>query len=112
MHNHLAPSSIFAFLSQETLQKVRFTSFTYTVGSADKGPTIALQGIADSFATVALQSDQLGSSKVLKDVIFSDITIETNGGVGFSVAASLDPSFILYSNNDLGAQLQASTTTQ
>jgi Tfp pilus assembly protein PilN len=105
LQKHLAPSSIFAFISQNTLEKVRFRQFTFTIGDGAKGPSIQLQGVADSFATVALQSDKLGNSKVLKDVIFSGISIEDAGKVAFSVTATLDPSFILYSNN-LGTNQQ------
>ena len=31
--SHVAPSAIFAFLSQHALQRVQFTSFNYTLGS-------------------------------------------------------------------------------
>jgi hypothetical protein len=111
LHNHLAPSSIFSFLASQTLAKVRFNSFAYEVGAADKGPIIHLEGTADSFATVALQSDQLGNNKVLKDVIFSNITIQGDGKVGFTVSATLDPAYILYSNNQNGDQLVPAADT-
>jgi hypothetical protein len=95
---HIAPSAVFAFLSQQTLEKVQLLSYDFELqpnGSAK----IGLTGVADTFSTVALQSDQLGASKILKDVVFSGVNVDAaTGKVAFSVAATLDPSLILYSN--------------
>jgi hypothetical protein len=98
LQSHVSPSAIFAFLSTVTLQKVQFDSFDLSVNK-DGSATMALGGSADSFSTVALQSDQLGSSKVLRDVVFSGITVGENGKVSFTVNATVDPSLILYRNN-------------
>ncbi|HEV8677664.1 MAG TPA: PilN domain-containing protein, partial [Candidatus Paceibacterota bacterium] len=97
LQKHVAPSAIFAFLSQQTLEKVQFTAFDYTLG-ADGSAKITLGGVADSFSTVALQSDQFGASKILKDVVFSNVAVGADGNVGFSVSATVDPSLIVYSN--------------
>ena len=95
---HVSPSAIFFFLSTQTLERVRFTDFDYEV-KEDGSATIILKGITDGFPTIALQSDQLGASKVLRNIIFSDITVEVEGGVSFSVTAMVDPSLLLYSKN-------------
>ncbi len=98
LSKHIAPSSIFVFLSQQTLQNIQFTSFNYVV-NADGSGTIILNGLADSFPTVALQSDQFSAaSSVLKDVIFSEVRT-TGRTVTFSVKATVDPSFINYAKN-------------
>lgn len=97
--SHLAPSEIFSFLAEQTLEKVQFTDFSYQVGATGHSATIQMSGLANSFATIALQSDQLGGSKVLKDIIFSNITIHSAGEVSFSVSASVDQSLILYRNS-------------
>jgi hypothetical protein len=97
LQSHVAPSAIFNFLSQQTLQNVQFTSFTYAL-QADNSASIVLQGQADSFSTVALQSDQFSASTMLKDVVFSSIQT-TTGGVSFSVTATVDPSLINYAKN-------------
>ncbi len=109
LSNHIAPSGIFYFLSQQTLVNVQLRAFTYALG-ADGSAKIDVTGVADSFSTVALQSDQFGASKVLKDVIFSDITVETGGKVAFHVTATVDPSLILYSKN-LGVTQELSSNT-
>ncbi|HYF12994.1 MAG TPA: PilN domain-containing protein [Candidatus Paceibacterota bacterium] len=96
LQNHLAPSAIFFFLAQQTLERVQLTSFDFTVGD-DGTAIISMNGLANSFSTIALQSDQLGASKVLKDVVFSNISVEPEGKVSFSVTATVDPSLYLYS---------------
>ena len=91
------PSAIFGFLSLQTLQNVQFTKFNYD--TADDGTaTISLDGIADSFSTVALQSDQFDGNKLLKNVDFTGITSDSETGrIQFSVSAELDPSVLSYS---------------
>lgn len=96
--SHVAPSAIFAFLSQQTLQSVQFSNFNYTLDE-EGGAKITMQGQADNFSSVALQSDQFGASKVLKDVIFSGIQTSATGRVTFAVAATVDPSLINFSKN-------------
>lgn len=95
LERHAAPSAIFALLSDLTLVSVRYTSFDYALeGGVAK---ISLAGVADSFSSVALQSDQFGASKHLSDVVFSGITINTTGRVDFTVEATVAPSAISYS---------------
>lgn len=96
---HVAPSAVFAFLSLQTLEKVQFESFDLAVGSLEGGTTLTLKGEADSFSTIALQSDQFGASKVLKDVVFSDLVIAEGGSITFTVTAKVDDEFLLYSKS-------------
>ncbi len=106
---HVAVSNIFTFLSQQTLEQVSFSNFEYILGE-DGIAKISLKGTANSFATVALQSDQFGGNKLLKNVVFSDITVDTSGKVGFAVIADLDPSIVSYSAS-LGTSATAASTT-
>ncbi len=101
--SHIAPSSVFAFLGQQTLPNVQFTSFLFGL-NADGSGSIVLAGSADGFATVALQSDQFNAAtKILKNVVFSNVNTGTGAGTGskvtFSVAADVDPSFISYARS-------------
>lgn len=100
---HLAPSGVFDFLSTITLTQVQFTNFTFKK-QADGSAVITLQGTGDSFSTVALQSDQFGSTRLLKDVVFSDVAIGQSGKVSFSVKATVDPSLYLYSKQTASTQ--------
>ena len=94
--SHVAPSALFAFLSNLTLGSVQFDNFSYSLHD-DGSASIALSGKTDSFASVALQSDQFGAARSLKDVVFSNIVVDQGGKVSFSVAAGVDQNAILYS---------------
>lgn len=98
MNAHVSPSAVFALLSQITLQRVQYQSFDYQL-QPDGSASIVLSGIADSYSSVALQSDQFSATKTLREVVFSGITVSETGRVSFSVNASVDPSVLLYRNN-------------
>jgi len=98
---HVAPSGLFDLLSAVTLERVQFTTFGYVLNPDGSG-AVVLSGVADSFSTVALQSDQFGANKLFKDVVFSGITIE-EGRVTFTVNAVADIPVMLY-----GKQLSGS----
>lgn len=102
---HVAPSGVFTFLSATTLERVQFTSLSLDI-SADGSGKILLSGIADSFSSLALQSDQFGAAKVLRDVVFSGITTEAAGRVQFTVSANVDPSILSYAKQNSAAQTQ------
>ncbi len=98
LQKHSTVISVFNFLAQQTLQNVQFTSFSYDLQNTGAA-SISLNGVADGFATVALQSDQLGASKLLKNVVFSGIVVNGAGQVTFSVRADVDPSLLSYAKN-------------
>jgi hypothetical protein len=103
--SHVAPSGVFTFLSATTLERVQFTSLTLDIGT-DGSAKILLNGVADSFSSLALQSDQFSSAKVLRDVVFSGISTDAAGRVTFSLSASVDPSILSYSKQN-GAGVSA-----
>ena len=105
LQKHVAPSAILYFLSTITLERVQLGSFDMTLNK-DGGASISVSGTADSFSSVALQSDQFGSTKVLKDVIVSGVSVNDTGKVSFSVNATVDPSLILYSSSLTQSQNQ------
>lgn len=100
--SHVAPSGVFSFLSATTLERVQFTSFSLGIDTDGAGKVL-LAGIADSFSSLALQSDQFSSAKVLRDVVFSGISTDASGRVQFSVSASVDPSILSYVKQNSGA---------
>lgn len=96
LNTHIAPSTVFGFLSNYTLERVQLTSLSFDI-TEDGSAILEVTGIADSFSTLALQSDQFGGSDVLRDVIFSNIVIEpTSGKVTFAVHAEIPSAFLLY----------------
>lgn len=98
LQSHVAPSALFDFLSLTTLQNVQFNSFSYELGT-DGSATIALAGVGNAFSDVALQSDQLGSSRGLSGVVFSGVTNNNDGRVNFAVTFVANPSLFLYSKH-------------
>lgn len=94
LERHAAPTAVFALLGDLTLQSVRYNDFDYE--SSAEGAQMRLSGVADSFSSVALQSDQFGASKYLSGVVFSDITINEAGRVDFTVEANVHPSLVAY----------------
>ncbi len=113
LQRHVAASAIFSFLSLQTLQNLQFTSFNYALQD-DGSAEVELEGIAAGFSTVALQSDQFAASKALKDIVFSDIAVDPQGKVTFTVTATVDPSLINYGKNlnmVPGAAVQPQATT-
>ncbi len=109
LQKHVSPSALLFFLSTITLERVQLTSFEFNLAS-NGGATVSLNGVADSFSGVALQSDQFGASKVLKNVIFSGISVNESGKVTFSVNTTVDPTLILYSRNLQSATTEATPT--
>jgi hypothetical protein len=111
LNKHIAPSAIFDFLSQETLEKVQFKGFSFDFKD-ETAAIIKLDGQADTFSSLALQSDRFGGSKVLKNVIFSSIVVDSETKkVTFSVSATLDPSLISFLKNSNQDSNTASTTS-
>lgn len=108
LETHVAPSGIFTFLSAATLERVQFTSLKLEI-DPDGGGSMQLSGVADSFSTLALQSDEFGAAKVLRDVVFSGITTDTSGRVQFSVSAHVDPSVLSYAKQNGGGVSAADT---
>lgn len=108
LQKHTTALGVFNLLSQDTQQTIQYNSLTYDI--SDLGVAhISIAGVADSFATVALQSDKLGSEKYLKDVSFSGITVGTDGYISFTVKATVDPTLISYSKNLSAIPQQAPT---
>ena len=98
LQKHVAPSALLYFLSTITLERVQLNSFEMGLNS-NGSASLTVTGSADSFSSVALQSDQFGATKLLKDVIFSGISVNESGKIGFTVTATVDPSLMLYSSS-------------
>lgn len=92
LSQHLAPSLIFSFLEQTTLEKVQFKSFSYSfTGEGRTGKIlISAKGKASDFEAIALQSDAFSKDKRILEPIFSDFEIDKTGAVNFNFAAMVD----------------------
>ena len=93
LDNHIVFSGFFDILEERTLQNVRFSSLTFTFDE-DGIPEIEMSGEARSFNALAAQSRMLNEERRFKRAIFSDITVNANNTVSFSLSAKLDPSVL------------------
>lgn len=94
LDEHIAPSAIFDLLEDLTVESVRFTSFSYSV--SEEGIRINLDGQARSFAAVALQSDEFGKSRSLRQPEFTGLALDARGDVVFDVTALVDARLVSY----------------
>jgi len=97
LSKHIAITPIFNALEQLTMKTVRFTKFSYNLGT-DKNATVDIQmsGIAIGYSSIALQSDLLATNKNLIDPVFSNLTLDNSGNVVFDLRFSVNPSFVNY----------------
>ena len=98
LDGHTAPSAIFTLLSANTLSTVAFDKFDLSTGPDIKG-VVQLHGKTATFSDVALQSDAFNKERAFKDVLFAGFTVAKDGGVEFTVSASVDPEVINYRSN-------------
>jgi hypothetical protein len=101
---HVAPSALFNVLQQLTLQTVAFSSLDFSAqNSSDM--TLAMQGIAQSVNSIALEADLLSKSGVITSPIFSNMN-RTPQGVRFDFTSGINPSGLRYRSVRSGAAMQ------
>lgn len=91
---HVAFSYFFSVLEDATLQNVRFSNFGYEF--TETGAAITLSGEAPDYSTVVSQSDIFGRHELIKDPIFSGLSLDDKGNVLFTVTLSVGSDVILY----------------
>jgi hypothetical protein len=95
--NHIAITPIFSALGNLTMKTVRFTKFSYDLGTdKDADVDIQMSGIAVGYRSVALESDLFAENKNFINPIFSNLTLDNSGNVLFDLDFSVDPSFVNY----------------
>lgn len=95
IENHLALSLFFELLEDLTARGVYFTNFDFKTPSGAKANFVA-EGEAPSYAVLAFQSDALKASKYFLKPEFSEINLNDEGRVVFTLTAEMDPKVILY----------------
>ena len=100
LSNHVAVTPIFQALSAITMKTVRYTKFSYVIGTDKKAQIlIQMSGQAVDYSSVALQSDLFNTKDEAKNFInpvFSNLTLDDKGNVLFDLQFSVDPSFVNY----------------
>jgi hypothetical protein len=99
LSRHTTITPIFKALEQITMKSVRFTKFSYDLGTDKDNKTtvnVKMSGIAIGYRSIALQSDLFAKNKNLLDPVFSNLVLDNSGNVIFDLDFSVDPSFINY----------------
>ena len=98
--NHIAVTPIFEALSAVTMKTVRYTKFSYDLGTEKKSKiTVKMSGQAIGYRSIARQSDLFSTraeGKNFIDPVFSNLTLDDKGNVLFDLEFSVDPSFVDY----------------
>ena len=106
INNHLSISRIFDILGRFTIENVRFLNLDVSapagLNAAGDSIKISMRGYGTSFPSVAFQSDVLsqlekyGLSKIIKNPILSDPSLDSSGTVSFGFSATVDAKNFLY----------------
>jgi len=95
LNRHIATSQLFSILEQNTLKTVQFDDLQF-LALPDGNATLAIKGTANSFASLALQSDVLGKVKEIRNPMFSGLNLDQEGNAVFSLDASVDRDALSY----------------
>ncbi|HEY4489736.1 MAG TPA: hypothetical protein VJC12_00585 [Candidatus Paceibacterota bacterium] len=96
INNHTVLSAFFALLESLTVQTVRFTSFTFNQN--DRGASVNLNGEARSYSTLASQAKVLSENQNFLSTKFSNLDLNKDGNVIFSLEAQINPKLVSYSS--------------
>lgn len=108
LSRHIVATPIFEALSLITMKTVRYTKFSYDLGSASASQnadqknnkvSVKMSGIAIGYRSIALQADLFNTKDIGKnfiDPVFSNLTLDDKGNVLFDLQFSVDPSFVDY----------------
>lgn len=100
LRNHIAMSKVFDVIQKITVSEVRMINME--VKKNEGSYSINMKGVGKSLAAIAFQSDVLGQlsdyglSKVLKNPIVRQPTLESNGLVSFGFSAEIESGNMSY----------------
>ena len=101
LNNHIVVTPIFKALEASTLQSVQYKDFSYVIKTDNVAKTstveVTLTGAAKNYATIALQSDAFSSSTLIKNPVFSNLTVdEKTRQVNFKLMFSVNAADLSY----------------
>ncbi|HUC88634.1 MAG TPA: hypothetical protein VMR49_01215 [Candidatus Paceibacterota bacterium] len=101
LNSHIVLSPMFALLGNLTIPQIQYTKFSQE--TTDSGFSVKISGVALDYKSIALQADVFNSSsgRSFKNVVFSNLTKQTNNYVGFDLAFDVDPALLSYEKNSL-----------
>lgn len=93
-HKSLIP--LFNLLESTTLKSIRFSNFSYS--ESGENISVKMDGEANSYSSLANQSDSYTKNNDIKNFVFSNLTLTDKGNIKFSIDIQINPSLVLYSN--------------
>ena len=100
--DHTVVTPIFNVLASSTLPQIQFTKMGL-IDDPVNGMSVTMSGVADSYQTIAQESDVLGSTSAFKNVLFSNFVLTTAGQISFDLSFDVDPSITNFSTAPLAA---------
>ena len=94
LNKHISLLPLFELLKKNTLKGVSFNNFDFSVDKKDF--LLKLDGTAIDYASVALQSNVFGKNKNILEPIFSELGVNADGNVTFSMTAKIDSRLLSY----------------
>ena len=86
LDTHVRTWNIFKLIEEVTHQRVQFTSFTLNDGE------VTITGLTDSYVSFGQQIIVLGAHEEIRDLRVSDVSLNKNGQVLFSITFIVDKS--------------------
>ena len=97
LDEHITLVPLIESLEKNTLRKVRFQNLDFAFENGEWA--IKMNGVADSYATIAFQAEIFGKNNNMNELIFSNLGVSFDGNVTFDVSAKIDPRLISYRNS-------------
>jgi len=97
LRDHVALSALFDTLEAATSENIRYSSLDWNGGDSKK-LLLTMRGEAKSYASVAFESRVLAKTNLIKEPAFSDLNLDDQGRIVFTLSAVVDPEAIRFSN--------------
>lgn len=101
LNSHVVVSPVFDALQATTLRSVQYKNFTYQFtidpGTKSQVVQVSLAGSAKSYSTIALQSDAFTQNSLIRNPVFSGLTVnDKTNVVDFKLVFTVDPKNLSY----------------
>lgn len=118
LKQHVVISPIFQALQEHTLRSIEYKDFSYEAASesgdatAKKTPmvNIKLSGTARGYASIALQADEFAKSSIIKNPVFSGLSVDDKKKVTFNLTFQVSADNLSYQSFIEAANKQKNAT--
>jgi len=110
LDTHVTLTNFFNILESLTLSHVQYTSLKLTVND-DRTADLDATGVASTFNALAAESKAFSSSPQIERAVFSNFVTQKNGGVSFSLTATVDAGAVAALGTATSSALHAATST-